>query len=123
MSDLIRGPQTTKHRKAEKRTSTASGRINESSLVKKTFYFSFHLVTTNDRVCVQIPTLNLLRADQSTLSVDQWNQISNIVHCFDDYCGFSFVESFVKEQDTLPLKIRFKYTSVSDFFTSVMTSV
>ncbi|CAF1276809.1 unnamed protein product [Adineta ricciae] len=103
-SDLIRGPQTAKHRKAESRSSTvtALARINEASL---------------------IPTVNLLRADQSTLSVDQWNQISNIVHCFDTYSGFAFVENFVKEQDTLPLKSRFKYSSVSNFFTSVMTSV
>ncbi|CAF0820187.1 unnamed protein product [Adineta ricciae] len=96
MSDLIRGPQTTKHRKAESNTSTvtALARIHEPSL---------------------IPTVNLLRADQSTLSVDQWNQISNLVHCFDAYSGFSFVENFVKEQDMLPLKARFKYTSNRDF--------
>ncbi|CAF1205213.1 unnamed protein product [Adineta steineri] len=70
-----------------------------------------------------LPTLNLLQADQSTLTVDQWNHLSNLVHCFDEYSGFSLVQDFINEQNTLPPKFRFKYTSVSKFFTSMMANV
>ncbi|UJR08633.1 hypothetical protein I4U23_012892 [Adineta vaga] len=102
--DMIRAPQTAKHNKDENKTSTSTAlvRINEPPL---------------------IPTLNLLRADLSTLSVDQWNQISNIVHSFDEYSGLPFIQNFMDEQNALPPKFRFKYTSVNNFYTLMMTNV
>jgi hypothetical protein len=71
----------------------------------------------------QISTLNLLQSDQSTLNADQWNLLSNLVHCFDEYSGFSSVERFIQEQNALPVKLRFKCSSVKDFFTSMMTQI
>ncbi|CAF0971752.1 unnamed protein product [Rotaria sp. Silwood1] len=70
-----------------------------------------------------IPTLNLLESDQSILSVDQWNLLSNLVHRFDENSGYAFVERFIDQQNRLPLKLRFKHSSVNDFFTSMKRNI
>ncbi len=57
------------------------------------------------------------------MSVDQWNQLSNLVHCFDEHSGLSFIQHFIHEQTALPPKFRFKQSSVNAFFTSMMTEV
>ncbi|CAF4328386.1 unnamed protein product, partial [Rotaria sordida] len=50
------------------------------------------------------PTLNLLRSDHSTLTIDQWNLISNLSHCYDEYGGILLGEHYIREQNLLPLK-------------------
>ena len=57
---------------------------------------------------VQFPTSNLLDRDQSTLTVAQWNHLSNITHCYDEYHSLSFAQQIIDEQHKLPLKRRFK---------------
>jgi hypothetical protein len=57
------------------------------------------------------------------LSINQWNLLSGLVHCFDKNSGYSFVEQFIDDQNALPIKLRFKYASVTNFFTSVMGKV
>jgi len=57
------------------------------------------------------------------LSGDQWNLLSNLIHCFDEYSGYSFVDCYIQDQNTLPVKLRFKYSSVKDFFTSTKTKI
>ncbi|CAF4092993.1 unnamed protein product [Rotaria sordida] len=64
----------------------------------------------------QFPTLNLLRSDQSTLAIDQWNLISNLSHCYDEYSGILLGEHYIREQNLLPLKLRFKSASMIEFF-------
>lgn len=64
--------------------------------------------------------MNLLRADRSTLSIEQWNLLSNLVHCYDEHSGISVADRFVREQNVLPLKSRFKVTPVNDFITSLV---
>lgn len=71
----------------------------------------------------QIPILNLLESDQSTLSSDQWKLLSNLIHCFDKNSGFSFVENFIEEQKRLPLKVRYKHSSVTDFIISMKSNI
>ncbi|CAF3398433.1 unnamed protein product [Rotaria socialis] len=71
----------------------------------------------------QNPTSNLLDSNQSTLSIDKWNVLSNLVRCFDENSGCKFVADFIEEQSALPLKLRFKYSSVNPFFTSMMSKV
>ncbi|CAF1132074.1 unnamed protein product [Rotaria magnacalcarata] len=71
----------------------------------------------------QNPTLNLLDSNQSTLSIDKWNFLSNLVRCFDENSGYKFVADFIEEQSALPLKLRFKYSSVNPFFASMMSKV
>ncbi|CAF0917289.1 unnamed protein product [Rotaria sordida] len=63
----------------------------------------------------QFPTINLLRSDQSTLSIDQWNLISNLSHCYDAYSGLSMGERFAREQNARPPKLRLKGTSLIEF--------
>ncbi|CAF1254747.1 unnamed protein product [Rotaria sordida] len=72
---------------SEQKTSTAPRRLNEPE---------------------QFPTLNLLQSDQSMLTIDQWNLLSNLSHCYDEYSGLSIDERFMLEQNALPLKLRFK---------------
>ena len=64
-----------------------------------------------------------MQSDQSTLSIDQWNLLASLVHCFEEHSGYSLVKSFLEEQNTLPLKLRFRYSSVRDFLTSMMGKV
>ncbi|CAF1030239.1 unnamed protein product [Rotaria sordida] len=64
----------------------------------------------------QFPTLNLLRSDQSTLDVDQWNLISNLSHCYDEHSGLSIGQTYMHEQNKLPHKLRYKCASVSELY-------
>jgi hypothetical protein len=57
------------------------------------------------------------------LSINQWNLLSGLVHCFDKNSGYSFVEQFIDDQNALPIKLRFKYASVTKFFTSMLGKV
>jgi len=67
--------------------------------------------------------LNLLRSDQSTLSTDQWNLLSNLLHCYDEHSGLSIGFSYMHEQNVLPIKLRFKPTSMMNFFLSAVERV
>ncbi|CAF1441492.1 unnamed protein product [Rotaria sordida] len=96
----------------------------QTMINRKKKSISTALVRLADRnQLAQIPTLNLLRSDISTLTVDQWNHLSNLVHCFDEHTEHSFIEHFIHEQSALPPKFRFKYASVRNFFTSMMSKV
>ena len=64
--------------------------------------------------------MNLLRADQSTLTVDQWNLLVNLSHCYDDHTGLSFGEQYMSEQHNLPPKLRFKISSILELFQLVL---
>ncbi len=55
--------------------------------------------------------------------VGQWNLLSNLVHCYDEYSGYSFVRSYIQNQNTLPVKLRFKCASVRDFFTVIKSKI
>ncbi|CAF1102380.1 unnamed protein product [Rotaria sordida] len=68
-----------------------------------------------DFISLSFPTINLLRSDQSTLSIDQWNLISNLSHCYDAYSGLSMGERFAREQNARPPKLRLKGTSLIEF--------
>ncbi len=65
--------------------------------------------------------MNLLRSDQSTLSVDQWNLLSNLIHCYDEHSGFSIAKRYVHEHNVLPLKIRYKIASINELCTSLIS--
>ena len=60
--------------------------------------------------------MNLLRTDQSTLTVDQWNLLSNLSHCYDDHAGLVIGERYMSDQNNLPHKLRFKSASVIELF-------
>ncbi len=66
--------------------------------------------------------MNLVRSDQSILTADQWNLLSNLTHCYDEYNGFSLAQRYIREQNQLPPKMRFKLESVDKFFTSITTA-
>ncbi len=64
--------------------------------------------------------MNLLRSDQSTLTVDQWNLLSNLSHCYDEHNGISIGERFMNEQSLLPLKMRFKSAPMIEFIQKIL---
>ena len=70
-----------------------------------------------------MPTLNLLRSDQSGLNFDQWNLISNLVHCYEERSGLSDARKYIREQTSLPAKLRFKLTSISGLFELILSGV
>ena len=59
-----------------------------------------------------IVRLNLVQSDLSTLTFDQWNLISNLAHCYDEYAGLSIGENYLREQHNLPFKHRFKSSTI-----------
>ncbi|CAF0862383.1 unnamed protein product [Rotaria sp. Silwood1] len=68
----------------------------------------------------ELPTLNLLQSDQSALTVDQWNLLSNLSNCYDEYSGLSIGEHFMLEQSVLPFKFRFKQEPILNFVGMVL---
>ena len=60
--------------------------------------------------------MNLLQADQSTLTSNQWNLLSNLSHCFDDHAGLFIGERYMSEQSHLPHRLRFKGASIMGLY-------
>ncbi|CAF1578353.1 unnamed protein product, partial [Rotaria sp. Silwood1] len=67
-----------------------------------------------------LSTLNLLRSDQSTLTIEQWNLLSNLSHCYDEYSGVTLGERFMNEQMSLPPKLRLKSEALNRYFNDSM---
>jgi hypothetical protein len=57
------------------------------------------------------------------LSTNQWNLLSNLLHCFDEYSGCLFGERLIREQNALPLNSHFELSSVKDFFMSMIGKI
>lgn len=55
------------------------------------------------------------------MTIDQWNLLSNLVQCYDEYNEILLAQYFLCEQTALPLKLRFKYSAVREFLTSLLT--
>ncbi|CAF3806459.1 unnamed protein product [Rotaria sp. Silwood1] len=66
----------------------------------------------------QLPTSNLLQSNQSTLSIDDWNLLSNLTRCYDEYNEFSIIQHFLCEQNNLPPKMRYKLSRINELFLS-----
>jgi hypothetical protein len=50
------------------------------------------------------------------MTVDQWNLISNLSYCYGQHSGISLGECYMREQNVLPLKLRFKSASMMKYF-------
>lgn len=59
-------------------------------------------------------TLNLLQNDRSTLSKDDWNVLSNILHAYEATDIISHTKHLLQNQSTLPIKIRSKASTQFD---------
>lgn len=64
-------------------------------------------------------TLSLLRSDRSALSFVQWTHLSNILHFYDEYSELSLAQTYMDEQNRLPLRMRYKYISIHDIMTKI----
>ncbi|CAF3334925.1 unnamed protein product [Rotaria sp. Silwood2] len=74
------------------------------------------IVNPTETTCTVFSIVNILRSDQSTLTVEQWDLLSNLSHCYDEYSGLSLGERFMNEQNSLPPKIRFKSEVLIKYF-------
>ncbi|CAF0904331.1 unnamed protein product [Adineta ricciae] len=102
--DMIRDRQPSNHGKNQKRFLNVP---NSATLIRYK----------------QIPALNPLSFNQSTLSREQWILLSNLTRNFDEHSGHSDIQRFVREQNLLPVKFRYRYSAVSDFFLLTMTNI
>lgn len=64
--------------------------------------------------------MNLLERDYSTLTFDQWNLVSNLSHCYDEYSGLNIGENFIREQSFLPYSKQFQILSISKLIQSIL---
>jgi len=64
--------------------------------------------------------LNLLQTDQSTLNVDQWNLLSNLLHYYDEHSGLSIGERFMHEQYLLSPTMQFQTTAVVELIQTIL---
>ena len=60
--------------------------------------------------------MNLLRSDQSTLTVDQWNLLSNLSHCYDENAGLAMGGNYMSEQNNLLFNLRFQSSSIKPLY-------
>ncbi|CAF2442851.1 unnamed protein product [Rotaria sp. Silwood2] len=112
--EMIRSSRCTKNKRNEKRKLI----IDSIPLISTT-----SVISNQNCQGDQIQTLNLFESNQSTLNIDQWNLLSSLVHCFDENSEYGVVERFIEEQNRSPLKLRFKYSSVCEFFKLMMSKV
>ncbi|CAM4947978.1 unnamed protein product [Rotaria socialis] len=79
------------------------------------------LTTLNDTNRKQnVLTSNRVQSAQPTLSINDWNLLSNLTQCYDELSGFSLVQDFMREQNSLPPKTRYKRTPVSQLILSLI---
>ena len=64
--------------------------------------------------------MDLLQSDSSLLTIDQWTLLSNLLHCYDEHSHFSAAQHYLLEQNQLPPKIRFRWSSVRDILSSLV---
>ncbi|CAF3206419.1 unnamed protein product [Rotaria socialis] len=102
--ELIRGSRSTKNRKRDRPTTTRLLLVRQDKKEQSQ----------------QFSTLNLLQSDVSTLNVDQWNLLSNLIHCYDEHSGLPYAQHFINEQNSLPLKCRFKCAAIGEFIRQIL---
>lgn len=54
------------------------------------------------------------------LSVEQWNLLSDLLHCYDEHSRLTVADRFAREQNALPMKMRYKSACVSQFVGSLI---
>lgn len=64
--------------------------------------------------------MNILQADHSTLTLDQWNLLSNLSHCYDDHAGLSIGQTYMSDQYNLPPRCRFKSASIIHLYQRII---
>jgi len=68
-----------------------------------------------EQTCLPQPTtISLLRKDNSTLTFDEWNLLSNVIHAYDEQNLIIRIQSALREQSSLPPKIRSKISNTFD---------
>ncbi|CAF1505828.1 unnamed protein product [Adineta steineri] len=67
--------------------------------------------------------LSLLNHDRSTLSFDEWNLLSNIIHSYDEQNITLRTQCTLKEQSCLPAKLRSKRINTLELVGSFYTAI
>ncbi|CAF1365516.1 unnamed protein product [Adineta steineri] len=116
---LTSGMETEKIRRSlsNKRKRKREKDVNEDLAERN----SMALVRLNESK--QFPTLNLLRSDQSTLTADQWNLLSNLTHCYNENGRTTVGQQYMKTQNSLPIKLRFKAAALIQFIQTSLDDI
>ncbi|UJR07777.1 hypothetical protein I4U23_012060 [Adineta vaga] len=69
----------------------------------------------------QSSTINLLKTDQTILTIEQWNMLSHVCDLFNEKEQLFLVNEYLSKQNNLPLKLRFKYGSIQELVLLLMT--
>ncbi|CAF1220710.1 unnamed protein product [Adineta steineri] len=111
---LIRGSRTKKNTKRKNKKNSIE------PVLSTTTSSTLMITTTNSQPC---QLSNQLQLDPPTLSIEQWNLITNLTHTFDEYSGLTTALIFKNQQNLLPYKFRFKLGSVSEFIKFIMNNI
>ncbi|UJR36660.1 hypothetical protein I4U23_029377 [Adineta vaga] len=71
----------------------------------------------------QPTTISLLNKDRSTLTFDEWNTLSNVIHIYDEQNLIIRTQCLLREHASLPLKIRSKKAITLDLVVSFYTAI
>ncbi|UJR32095.1 hypothetical protein I4U23_019563 [Adineta vaga] len=71
---------------------------------------------------VHLPTLNLLRQDQSSLTPFDWTMLSNVIHAFDKFTPASQTRQLTQHLTTWPQHLSFDISQVLSLFSQFYSS-
>lgn len=71
----------------------------------------------------QLKPCMLLNHDRSTLTVDEWNLLSNIIHAYDEQEPVAHAKRTLQKQSILPAKLRTKKSSAFELISTMYTSI
>lgn len=52
--------------------------------------------------------------------MDDWALLSNLSHCYNESNGFPLAQQFIREQNNLPPKMRYKLSRINELFASMI---
>lgn len=81
--------------------------------------FRSHITKKTQRKSVR----QLLPTEQSSLTLEQWNLLSNLLHSYDEYSQLNQIDAMIREQNKLPLKMRFKTSIFNDFLEQIFDGI
>ncbi len=57
------------------------------------------------------------------MDINQWNLISNLIHCYEEHNSLVYVEQFINEQTSLPIKLRYKASSFNALSELILSGI
>lgn len=117
--NLIRSPPQPRHRP---RTTIEN---DPSTNLQVFFMIFFHRFRFSFSFSFQLTTVNQIRDDRLTLTFEEWNLLSQILHVYDEQNVINQTQSTLKQQLSLPPKLRSKQAGtlqiIGTFYSTMKT--